>query len=627
MEIRLGLRTKSIIAITILLISAVSILSFFFINHEKQIIHRDLKNRGLSLAKNLAYNSEYGVLTTNITVLNNLVRGIMEQPDIAYCIIQDLEGKILTEKGLKEDLKKAVNKLASKAMEAVEPAIQFFSIPEGQDYYDISVPITSRMIESPEHEMSLFLKEGEWIEEAKKFKEPVELKEEMALFEEESPVIEKKIGMVHVVFSLTSASILVRKVQQTVIFITLVIVLIAGLITIFLTKITLGPIQKLVAATQRIARGDLSFKVAVKARDEIGTLANSFNRMLEDLSKSRDELVSSKAYTDNIIKSMADTLIVVDSGGEIQTINPATVEHLGYKEDELIGKPVGMLFVEERSKETKPEILIREGELRNYETCYRAKDGERIPILFSSSMTKDKDDSIISIVCTARDITERKRAEEQIQASLREKEILLKEVHHRVKNNLQVISSLINLQVRGIKKNKYALEMLRESQNRIRTIALIHEKLYQSRDLVRIDFAEYIRILTNDLFSSYGVKSDAITLKINVSNVFLDLDTAIPCGLIINELVSNSLRHAFSEDMKGEIRIDLYTDKDNKFNLIVRDNGVGFPKDLNFRSTKTLGLQLINTLTNQLGGAIELDTSSGTTFKITFKKPKYKERS
>ena len=237
-----------------------------------------------------------------------------------------------------------------------------------------------------------------------------------------------------------------------------------------------------------------------------------------------------------------------------------------------------------------------------------------------------------------RDITKRKKAEEQIKRVLKEKEMLLKEIHHRVKNNLQIISSLINLQVGGIEKDKYAREMLKGSQNRILSIALIHEKLYQSKDLARIDFAKYIRDLTTNLFSSYGVESDAITLKINVSNVFLDLDTAIPCGLIINELVSNSLRHAFSEDMKGEIQIELYSDKDNKFNLIVRDNGVGFPKDLDFRSTKSLGLQLVITLTNQLRGTIELNTcppglkqgrrgSGGTTFKITFKEPKYKERS
>lgn len=185
-------------------------------------------------------------------------------------------------------------------------------------------------------------------------------------------------------------------------------------------------------------------------------------------------------------------------------------------------------------------------------------------------------------------IGERKRAGDQIKASLKEKEILLREIHHRVKNNLQVISSLLNLQSRYT-KSKAALEMFKESQNRIKSMALVHERLYQSQDLVRIDFAEYIRRLAAHLFDSYRVNPKAIILKVNIDDVFLGIDKAIPCGLIINELVSNSLKHAFSADRKGAIRIDLAPDVDKKFTLIVSDNGVGFPKDLDFRNTASLG--------------------------------------
>ncbi len=223
---------------------------------------------------------------------------------------------------------------------------------------------------------------------------------------------------------------------------------------------------------------------------------------------------------------------------------------------------------------------------------------------------------------------ERKWAEEQIKASLREKEMLLKEVHHRVKNNLQVISSLLRLQSEYV-KDKESLEMFKESYNRIRSIASIHEKLYQFEELARIDFAEYIRNITDHLFRSYGVNSEAISLKINVVDGLLGIDTAIPCGLIINELVSNCLKHAFPEGRKGEICIDLSSDlpaapsdravqTGNKFTLIVSDNGVGLPKDFHFRNTRSLGLQLVNTLTDQLRGTIELDGNRGTSFKITF---------
>jgi len=219
---------------------------------------------------------------------------------------------------------------------------------------------------------------------------------------------------------------------------------------------------------------------------------------------------------------------------------------------------------------------------------------------------------------------ERKRAEEQIKASLREKEVLLREIHHRVKNNLQIISTLLYLQS-GYIKDKQAFEMFNESINRIKSMALIHEKLYQFTDLGKIDVAEYIRELAADLFHSYGVKTDGIKLETHVREVLLSINTAIPCGLIINELVSNSLRHALPDAKKGKIYIDLSLDSDNMFTLIVSDNGVGFPKDLDFRNTETLGLQLVMTLVKQLKGTIELDRSGGTAFKITFAEQKYKK--
>ncbi|MDZ7262642.1 MAG: ATP-binding protein, partial [candidate division KSB1 bacterium] len=216
-----------------------------------------------------------------------------------------------------------------------------------------------------------------------------------------------------------------------------------------------------------------------------------------------------------------------------------------------------------------------------------------------------------------KELTERKRAEEQLKASLREKEVLLKEIHHRVKNNLQIISSLIYLQSKNI-QDKEVLQMFQESQNRVKSMALIHEKLYKSKDLARIDCAEYIKSLVTHLFHSYRVHSNAIKLEIDVDDIPLSIDTAIHCGMIINELVSNSLKHAFPSGKAGEIRIKARSGNDNKFTLIVSDDGVGFPKDLDFQNTKSLGLQLVCNLTNQLGGSIELDTSRGTLFKINF---------
>jgi two-component sensor histidine kinase len=215
------------------------------------------------------------------------------------------------------------------------------------------------------------------------------------------------------------------------------------------------------------------------------------------------------------------------------------------------------------------------------------------------------------------EINERKRAEEKITASLKEKEVLLKEIHHRVKNNLQVISSLLKLQCRSI-PDKQTIAIFQESQNRIESMAFIHEQLYQSKNLSRIDFNEYICKLASSLFCAYEVSANTIALKINVDNVLLDIHAAIPCGLIINELVSNSLKYAFSAGKKGELSIGMRSDNDHDYTLIVADNGVGFPKDIDFQNTKSLGLQLVNALTDQLEGTIELNSHIGTEFKITF---------
>jgi len=216
----------------------------------------------------------------------------------------------------------------------------------------------------------------------------------------------------------------------------------------------------------------------------------------------------------------------------------------------------------------------------------------------------------------ASEIADRKWAEEQIKASLQEKEVLLKEIHHRVKNNLQIISSLLNLQAGYIEDEK-TLEILKAGESRVASMAMIHEQLYLSGDLAKVNFTEYIENLVANLFNSYNVNSEAIALKINVDNVNLKLDAAIHCGLIINELISNSLKYAFPAGKEGEICIDLYRNN-NHFILTVSDNGIGFPKDLDFHNTASLGLQIVTALTNQLEGMIELNRDRGTEFKILF---------
>jgi PAS domain S-box-containing protein len=216
------------------------------------------------------------------------------------------------------------------------------------------------------------------------------------------------------------------------------------------------------------------------------------------------------------------------------------------------------------------------------------------------------------------DITDRKRSDERIRASLKEKEVLLKEIHHRVKNNLQVISSLMNLQANQL-RDKETAEAFRDSQSRVKAMSLVHERLYQSSDLAQIDFAGYVRDVTNHLLRSYQTGRHAVRLKVEVEPVSLNIDTAIPCALIINELVSNSLKYAFPNGRDGEIRIRMnHTDSDD-LNLVISDNGVGFPEDIFWEQRDSLGLQLVRNLTDQLNGSIQCHLKKGAQFDIRFR--------
>ena len=227
---------------------------------------------------------------------------------------------------------------------------------------------------------------------------------------------------------------------------------------------------------------------------------------------------------------------------------------------------------------------------------------------------------------------ERERVENKLKKSLEEKEILLKEIHHRVKNNLQIISSLLNLQSRYI-NDEEMLDIYKESQNRVKSMAIIHEKLYQSEDLARIDFGDYVRSLVLDLFNSYGVDKSSTELDIKIEDILLDINTAIPCGLIVNELVTNSIKHGFPSSRSlgadkskiNKIAVGI-AKEDNFYNMSVYDNGIGFPQDLDFQNTDSLGMQLVISLTSQLRGTVELERDNGTLFRIIFKELEYKNK-
>ncbi|CAN5394478.1 hypothetical protein BH09BAC5_BH09BAC5_08610 [soil metagenome] len=228
----------------------------------------------------------------------------------------------------------------------------------------------------------------------------------------------------------------------------------------------------------------------------------------------------------------------------------------------------------------------------------------------------NENDEVVEVSCIANDITDKKMVDEQIRLSLKEKEVLLKEVHHRVKNNLQVISSILNLQSSYV-KDKRTLEILLESQNRIKSMAFVHESLYQTKDFSNISFREYVENISRNLVHSYAATDSPPVLNLNLDDIQLNLDTAIPCGLIINELLTNSLKYAFPNGKAGKIDIEI-REKAGKVTMSISDNGIGLPEKIDFRNTESLGLQLVVSLVEQINGKIKLDTKKGTKFTIEF---------
>ena len=219
-------------------------------------------------------------------------------------------------------------------------------------------------------------------------------------------------------------------------------------------------------------------------------------------------------------------------------------------------------------------------------------------------------------VLRLQDIIKRQQAEAQIKASLKEKEVMLKEIHHRVKNNLQIICSLLNLQSANIDDEKI-LNLFKESQNRVRLMALVHEKLYQSDSLENINLRDYIQSLSTYWLCSYEINPNTVNINTDIEDIFLGIDTAVSCGLIINEMVSNSLKYAFSNCQQGTISITARLTSQDIFSVEYKDDGIGLPSDFDIDSAKTLGLQLISSLTEQLGGELEVSSERGTKFELT----------
>jgi PAS domain S-box-containing protein len=259
---------------------------------------------------------------------------------------------------------------------------------------------------------------------------------------------------------------------------------------------------------------------------------------------------------------------------------------------------------------------VEGGYFWDYEYRIPDRQGRDHFVLSRGAPIRDDRGRIVSFAGIHLDITERRRYEERLEASLREKEVIIKEVHHRVKNNMQVISGFLQLQAQTI-DDPVSVAMLEECQGRVRTMALVHEKLYQSRYLGFINAREYIESLVSDL-KNFQVVSTDVTFDLEIENAYINLDIAIPCGLILNELLTNSLKYAFSGREKGKISVRLTHGNDHTYTLFVSDDGPGLPRDLDIENAQTLGLQLVTILVRQMGGTMRIENVPGATFSIRF---------
>ena len=333
------------------------------------------------------------------------------------------------------------------------------------------------------------------------------------------------------------------------------------------------------------------------------------------------EFLRSPHLLSRIFDIAEDAIISIDQSHQIVMFNQGAEKMFGFQAREVLGQPLDILLPpgfaglhrgHVSAFGQSPIAARRMGERGRI--AGRRKDGSEFPAEASISKVDLEGVRIYSVIL--RDMTEHEAAEQKIKTALLEKEVLLKEIHHRVKNNLQVVSSLLSLQSRGA-PDEATRQMFKESQNRVQSMALIHEELYQSKSLSELDFPTYIIQLTSHLFRSHQISSSRIELVTKVDDVQLGVELAIPCGLIINELVTNALKHAFPAGSGGKVEIEL-TQGEDGFVLCVRDNGVGIPEEIGLRNSDTLGLRLVRSLVLQLEGKARIERSEGSEIQITF---------
>lgn len=400
-------------------------------------------------------------------------------------------------------------------------------------------------------------------------------------------------------------------------------------------KLLMFPLEDLHETARQVAQDTLSTKrVKKSSEDEIGELVEMFNTMLDNISSEREALLSTentlrkseKKYR-ALVETTGTGYLIVDDVGRVIDANPEYIRLAGYQTlSDILGKSVNEWTAQHDQKRNAQEIekCLKKGFISGLEIDYVHSDGEIIPVEINAKVVETEDGLHILSLC--RNIIIRKQEEKQLARSLEEKELLLREIYHRTKNNMYVISSMLRLQSRSISDAKI-LTIFQETENRIRAMSLVHEKLYQSQDLSNLDLGEYLGDMVKSLVDNMMI-GERIKVDVDVMPVPISIDHAVPFGLVVNEIVTNSLKHAFPDDRAGIISIKLQIDeKSREIELLVRDNGIGIPDGFDFRKSSSFGLQTaVNLVEKQLNGTYEIKHNNGTEFFIRFIEPQRPRR-
>ncbi|MGA2479290.1 MAG: CHASE4 domain-containing protein [Spirochaetia bacterium] len=391
-----------------------------------------------------------------------------------------------------------------------------------------------------------------------------------------------------------------------------------GVVILFIERRILSRLLRLSSGVLSVGTGgDPARRLPAEGKDQIAYLGAAINGMLDALSRSTEQLVASERRNEAFLDAVPDVIFRVTREGTIMDARSPTKLPLIEATNNLLGKDpeqilalysfISPVHFERSLAATK--AALDTGTPQTFEFHVELAEGRRH---YQERFVASGEDEVIVLV---RDVTALKQAEDA-----RGKEVLLKEIHHRVKNNLQVISSMLALQANAA-EDSGTRALLGESRDRVRSMALIHEKLYQTGDQRGISFAGYVRDLAAHLRHSYAGNSDAVALDIDIEEMSLDMDLSVPCGLILNELLSNALKYAFPDGRRGTVRIRMRRQESGELLLTVADDGVGFPPGVDYRNPATLGLRIVNILVSQIRGTLTMPGGAGSTFAISFPAP------